>query len=199
MNLESEKRKKYDQIVFWTKLAILIVAKANRIPEKAILNALERAKAEDWPTGGWSHSVGLPEHTQRELAKELLVFCSKYFPEDAVLYLEESVTRFFGRKPPQEASTKIWALYYWYLKEAGIMQELHSGNGKKKALAERAQQHGISEQNLFQVFNAVGRNSDKNPLKVDILEKVVPLLTDYPQAQALAIRDLEKIQKRTEE
>jgi hypothetical protein len=117
-----------------------------------------------------------------------------------VAFILEYIDSALQRKPKQqEASTKVLALYYWYLREAGLKPELHSGNGKKKALEAIAREHGISGQNLFQVFNEVGRNSDKNPQKLGILEKVIPLLSDYTEAQELAKKALDKLKKGTKE
>ena len=100
---------------------------------------------------------------------------------------------------PQAPNTRIYALYYWYLWQAGLKPELHSGSGKKAVLEALALEHGVSGQKLYQMFNAVGRNSDLNPKKQHILEVVIPMLADYPEAQAMAQKDIQELQKHTKE
>lgn len=95
-----------------------------------------------------------------------------------------------------EATTKIWALYYHYLMKANLMPSLI---GRKKELANLAKKHGLGKHSFYQTFSAIGKRADKNPLKLPILEKVIPRLADYPEALALAQKDLAELQKRTKE
>ena len=192
--LEVWQRKRYNQIAFGAKLAIRFVLKQGALPEGAILEALENAKKEEGKAGA------LPEEALQELAQELLAECRGVVSEDELTYLQKRIDSVFQRKPQLlEARTKIYALYYWYLREAGLMPKLHVGSGKKAAGKALAEKHGVSAQNFFQVFNAVGRNSDKNPKKLPILEKVIPMLSDYPEALKLANADLDKLQKNNRE
>lgn len=198
--LEVWHRKKLNEIAFSAKLAIRFMAKQGRIPETAILEALAAAKADSWEAGGRVEGMALPAEAQEALAAELLRECRGLFSEDELTYLQKRIDSTLQRKPQQqEASTKIWAMYYWYLWQAGYKPELHAGSGKKEALAALAQEHGISAQKLGRCFNAVGRNSEDNPKKQHILEAVIPMLAAYPEAQAEAQKDLAALQKRINE
>lgn len=113
-------------------------------------------------------------------------------------YIDSALSDTQPKPQQQEASTKVWALYYWYLMKSGIMPELRPESpGRKSAIYELAKKREINGQhNFYQNFNAVGHKTQrKNPQKVDILEKVIPLLSDYPEAHELAKADLEKLQK----
>jgi hypothetical protein len=191
--LEVWQRKKYEQIAFFAKLAIHFALKQGALPEGAILEAIEKGKAETGKAGM------LPEDAVQELALELLEECRGTLSEDELTYLLKRIDSVLQRKPQkQEASTRIWALYYWYLWQAGEKPELDSGSGKKKALKALALEHGISAQKLFQVFNAVGRNSQLNPKNQHILEVVIPMLADFSKAQAMAQEDFQKLKKHKE-
>lgn len=139
---------------------------------------------------GYRIKYGNPLHLRGLLADRLKAkLCLQHI--DSML-MEKAV-------PAQEPTTKIYALYYWYLWQAGLKPELHSGSGKKAALGALAQEHGISGQKLYQIFNAVGRNSELNPKKQHILEVVIPMLADHPEALAMAQKDIQELQKRTKE
>lgn len=89
----------------------------------------------------------------------------------------------------QEANTKKWALYYWFLIEADALPETR---GSKKKLFELARKHGLGENSFYQTFNAVNQGRTKNPMKPDILKEVIPMLEDYPTAKAKAEKELKK-------
>jgi hypothetical protein len=188
--LEIWQRQKFNRIAFAARLAVRLVLEAGALPEKAILDALKQAQDKDGKAGA------LPEEALRQMANTLLEECRGARSEDELAYLQKQIDAILGHKPQkQEATTKIWALYYWYLWQAGLMPELHSGSGKKEALNNLGKKHGISGHNLLQVFNAVKRNSDKNPFKEAILEEVLPMLAEHPEAYKKAKADLEKLQK----
>ncbi len=89
----------------------------------------------------------------------------------------------------QEANTKKLALFYWFLMEANVMPEIR---GAKKSLKELAQKHNLGEDNFYQTFNAVNRGKAKDPMKLDILKEVIPMLDEYPEARAKAELELKK-------
>lgn len=99
---------------------------------------------------------------------------------------------------PQGPTTRVWALYLWYLREIGHHEELWGQTGnKKKFLNDFADDHGISKQNLFQTFNAIGHNQNKNPKRnPDNIRKVIPLLAGFPEAQKLAKEELERLKQK---
>lgn len=192
--LEIWQRQKFDRIAFSARLAVRLVLEAGALPEKAILDALKQAQDKDGKAGA------LPEDALRQMANTLLDECRGARSEDELAYLQKKIDAILGHKPQkQEATTKIWALYYWYLWQAGLMPELHSGSGKKEALYNLAKQHGIGEQSLYHTFIAVTKNRDKNPFKSAnieaILEAVLPMLAEHPEAYKRAKADLEKLQK----
>lgn len=92
-------------------------------------------------------------------------------------------------KPAQEAITKQWALFYWFLMEANVMPEIR---GAKKSIKELGQKHNLGEDNFYQTFNAVNRGKAKDPMKPYILKKVIPMLEPYPEARAKAELELKK-------
>jgi hypothetical protein len=95
----------------------------------------------------------------------------------------------------QEATTKIWALFYWYIREIGELPGIDSGI--KNALYALAREKNVSGQKMYKIFNAIGnKNSDLNPMKANILEQVIPLLIDYPKAQSRAGSDYQSIKNR---
>lgn len=189
--LEIWQRQKFDRIAFAARLAVRLVLEAGALPEKAILDALFQAQDKDGKAGA------LPEDALRQMANTLLEECRGARSEDELAYLQKKIDATLGHKPQkQEATTKIWALYYWYLWQAGLMPELNPWNTKKKTLYELAKKHGISGHNLFQVYYAITKNSDKNPFKEAILEAVVPMLAEYPEAYKKAKADLEELQKK---
>lgn len=95
----------------------------------------------------------------------------------------------------EQPTTKVWALYYWYLQEAEGFKGFHTA--RMKTCEELAQKHGLGTQNFYQTFNAIGREAhEKNPKRNPVnIEKVIPLLEDHPQAQRLAIDELKEIKK----
>lgn len=106
-------------------------------------------------------------------------------------YLENLLSNNLDSKR-QEANTKKWALFYWFLMEANVMPEIR---GAKKSLKELAQKHNLGEDNFYQTFNAVNRGKAKDPMKLDILKQVIPMLDEYPEARAKAELELKKYTK----
>ncbi len=97
----------------------------------------------------------------------------------------------------QKPETMIQALYYYYLMKAGEMPDLQ---GQRKELEELGKKLGLGPVSFYQTFSAVKKKGrDKNPLKPNILEVVIPMLADYPEAQAMAKKDLAALQKHTKE
>jgi hypothetical protein len=92
-----------------------------------------------------------------------------------------------------EANTRKWALYYWFLMEANVMPEIR---GSKKRVKELAKGHGVSGQKMYLFFNAIGKTSDLNPMKYNILEEVIPMLEEFPEARAKAELLLQKHAKK---
>lgn len=106
----------------------------------------------------------------------------------------DSIIQDFRNK--KNPNTRVWALYYWYKQEAGFFEGLRPTGDKMKTIQELAAKHGFGPDNFLQIFNAIGRNSDKNPKRnVANIEKVIPLLSDCPDAQQRAIDDLAKKKK----
>ncbi len=101
-------------------------------------------------------------------------------------------------KKKQEATNKIWALRYWYIWKIGELPEIDSG--KKKKLEALAKEQGLSGHKMYLIFNTIGnpkyKNSDLNPMKANILEQVIPMLIDYPNAQSMAESDYQSIKIR---
>ncbi|MFZ2901203.1 MAG: hypothetical protein WA004_21410 [Saprospiraceae bacterium] len=119
--------------------------------------------------------------------EELALFYSKwktYFPETP-------------RKAPaqQEPNTKVLALRTYFLYWAGYLPKLDEG--KRAGLAAIAEKEGVSPGSLVNAWYAIKRNSDKNPLKLSILERVLPTLSDFPEAQKLAEEELEQLKKKS--
>lgn len=190
--LEVWQRKKYEEIVFFAKLAIHFALKQGALPEGAILEAIDKGKAETGKAGM------LPEDALQELAQELLAECRGALSEDELTYLQKRIDTFLQRKPQQQkGETAKWALYYYYLMKAETIPNLR---GQKKKLEELGKQHGLGPVSFYQTFGAIGNKwNDKNPLKLNILEVVIPMLADYPEALAMAQKDFQELQKRTKE
>lgn len=95
-----------------------------------------------------------------------------------------------GTVKEQNADTRIQVLLHYY-KQPNLYR------GKKKELEALGKSLGFGKgTHFYQCFNAIGQpNNPKTPLKPEILRKVIPLLEEYPEAQELAKKDLEKLQK----
>lgn len=189
--LEVWQRKKYEEIVFFAKLAIHFALKQGALPEGAILEAIDKGKAETGKAGM------LPEDALQELAQELLAECRGALSEDELTYLQKRIDSVLQRKPQQQKpETMIQALYYYYLMKTGVIPDLQ---GLRKELEELGKKLGLGPDNFYQTFSAIRKKRDKNPLKPNILEVVIPMLADYPEAQAMAKKDLAPLQKHTKE
>lgn len=97
----------------------------------------------------------------------------------------------------QEPITKVLALRLYFLYWAGYLPKLDEGKGKKAGLAAIAEKEGVSPGSLINAWYAINKNSDKNPLKLSILEVVLPTLSDFPEAQKLAEEQLEQLKKKS--
>lgn len=89
----------------------------------------------------------------------------------------------------QEATTKIWALYYWFLMEANVIEDIR---GSRKRLEELAEKHNLKADNFYHTFIAINKGRDKNPMKYNILKQVIPKLEEYPEARTKAELELKK-------
>ncbi len=199
LNLTELQQKKYEETLGMGALMLKLQSGRRIGGEKALEEALERAANEKREVFGHTlanHSASLPFEAQQALAEELLTFCQGEYSEEDCAYLRISVARFFQKNSPkpekQEANTKKWALFYWFLMDANVMPEIR---GAKKSLKELAQKHNLGEDNFYQTFNAVNQDRAKNPMKVDILKEVIPMLEEYPEARAKAELELKKYAK----
>lgn len=192
--IELRQSQKYARILFYTKVLIRMLADCNRTPEKVLRDAIKSAKSENWPEGGETLWMGLPMPMVGKLVDELVLFCKEVYPNDWVYFEAVAKNEMGAIVANPEPTTKIWALYYWYLRQGGQMPDLYH----KKHLLETARKHGISEANFYQTFVAVGRNRDKNPKKPHILKEVIPLLSDWPDIQQKAQADLQTLSKHIE-
>lgn len=204
MNLTELQQKKYDERLnmgkFWLKLQ-----SGRRIGgEEALESTLESAASEKREILGRTfanHSASLPFEALEAMAEELLAFCQWEYSEEDCAYLRTSVERFFQKNSPkpakQEANTRKWALFYWYIREIGELREIDSGI--KKGLYALAREKNVSGNKMYKIFNAVNnKDDDLNPMKANILEQVIPLLIDYPKAQSMAESDYQSIMNRGE-
>lgn len=122
--------------------------------------------------------------------REEVKFQNEYKEEELALFYSKWKAFFpeTPRKSPaqQEPNTKVLALRTYFLYRADYLPELNEGKGLKAGLAAIAEREGVSPGSLINAWYAINKNSDKNPLKLSILERVLPTLSDFPKAQKLA-------------
>lgn len=98
-----------------------------------------------------------------------------------------------GQEQPAHGETRALVLYYYYRHQIGHYPDLSIIVSRRKtaALNELAKKHGRSESNFRKVFNAIGHNNDKDPLRNTAnIREAIRLLEDCPEAQKLALNDL---------
>ncbi len=109
--LETWQKKKYQGIAFGAKLAIKLLSNTTHIPQRAVLDALEQANANDWPQGGKDRGMSLPIEQQSRLAAELVeTYQELAAPStDQLEYLNKVVEQFFEQNhstPPSQPAAK---------------------------------------------------------------------------------------------
>jgi hypothetical protein len=163
--------------------------------KEEIQKAFQRLVEENRNIYGFVTDEWTEKEPQRVTAEVVAVFLYRYkkYLLERLSELKNPQKKVKLASDPQEPTIKVWALYYWYKWQVGLHPELNPDGEKKKSFKDLAEQHGVSEQKLYQTFNAVGRNSDLNPKRnPDNIRKVIPLLAKFPEAQQLAKDDLEK-------
>jgi hypothetical protein len=109
-NLETWQKKKYDRIAFYAAIIMKLHSASSHIPERAMLDALEQANADDWPQGRKNLGMRLPIEQQRKLAADLVeIYQKQASPStDQLEYLKKVVERFFEQhhstRPSQPAA-----------------------------------------------------------------------------------------------
>lgn len=82
-----------------------------------------------------------------------------------------------------QISIPVLALKYYYLQTSKTVDQT-----KEAFLAENGRSESIK--NFGNTYYAIGKESEKDPLKEAYLKKVIPLLENYPLAKQLAENDL---------
>lgn len=118
----------------------------------------------------------------------ILLLSERYFAAFCLEYLDNLLTN--SPKPAkQEANTRKWVLYYWFLMEANVIPDIR---GSRKSLEELGKKQSLKAENFYHTFIAVNTGRDKNPMKYNILKQVIPMLEEYPEARAKAELELKK-------
>lgn len=123
-------------------------------------------------------------------------FCTVRYLKQRIAELEAPAKHVPAK---QEATTSVFALALWYRYSVGLLPELKPGEKGRKirlfTLAnELTQAKGIyvSGQTLYQLFDAVNSNQENSPKhNLEHIRKAAEELAEYPNAQALALKDIE--------
>ena len=188
MNQKDRHNQKYSQILFHSKLAIRFLAEMNRAPDTIIRSAIE--KANDKEQGSRTVLMNLPEQLIKKLKQELFDYCKEVYPNEEAHHLEALADDVLSSRVAVEPKTRILALKLYYMWLAGHCPNLNNGSQKKKNIQSIADEHGVSGQVLYRNFNKPFGDINSNRRLCRYLEKVVPMLSEYPDAQGLAEDEL---------
>lgn len=98
----------------------------------------------------------------------------------------------------QEATTSVFALTLWYRFSAGLLPELDFGKpGRKTKIFTLAEERGVSGQYVYDMLLDIPQNKARSPKRnLEHIRKAAEELAEYPNAQALALKDIEAYPKK---
>lgn len=105
---------------------------------------------------------------------------------------------------PEKKTSKIvpavWALYYIYRRETGSFDRFTEGE-KVKQIQALAEKHSVDAKNLQTAFSDLRiskfRVAEEKGAKIKDLQNVINMLEDYPDAQRMAIDELNLIRAKS--